>query len=663
VRTTSPLPRWRHQRPRVRVCLGAILLAFLVLTVWNLARGGDAAFYAAAARSMSQSWRALVFGAFDPAATVTLDKLAGFAVPQALSIAVFGMSTSALALPQVLEGLVTVWAVSIVGLRTGGPRAGLVAAAAAASTPIFVSMFAHPMEDGLLTMALAVALLWWQRAVLTARLWPLLLAGLFVGIGFQAKMMQAWFVLPALLVATVIAGGGRRPRLGRRVRAAAVLTASAVAASLAWITAIALVPAGSRPYIDGSLDDNAFAMVFGYNGLDRLVPGAVADAVGSGGSSHPGPPVAHLLAELFPQTLPAPEASPLKLLLAPYATQVGWLYPAAVAGIVLGLIRWWPRRGAGTGRRGRFALVVLLALWLATATAVLTLAHLPHTAYVAAIGVQLALLAAIGWAELVRLTRRARGGARFLLAAVLVLQSAWAVWLSIHGREPGVLARIAAVLLAVGVAAAVALALLPRRRRPSAGGRRRMRGRAALVVGTAIGLVAGPAVFSVQALDAGRDGSGGDASVGQRLTAGATAPDDFHPSAPALWGGQASLSPLEQALVNAAGAIDGGDGSRPLLLTDSTTLASAIISITGRSVLTDGGYSGTAPVFRVDDVRRLVASGTVRALAVRQGAHADDPVREVATSDACTLAQSFTDATGPGSGARSSSYDLYRCGG
>jgi hypothetical protein len=47
---------------------------------------------------MSQSWQALLFGAFDPAATVTLDKLSGFAVPQALSVRLFGMSTSALAL-------------------------------------------------------------------------------------------------------------------------------------------------------------------------------------------------------------------------------------------------------------------------------------------------------------------------------------------------------------------------------------------------------------------------------------------------------------------------------------------------------------------------------------------------------------------------------------
>ncbi|KTR97960.1 4-amino-4-deoxy-L-arabinose transferase, partial [Microbacterium testaceum] len=202
---TEPLPlaRWWREPLWAKGVLAAILAGSALLMTWNLARGGDFAFYEAAARSMSESWRALLFGAFDPAGTVTLDKLAGFAVPQAIAIHLFGMSTSAVALPQVIEGLVTVMACAVVGLRGGGTGAGLVAALAAASTPIFVSMFGHPMEDGLLTMALAVALVWWQRAVLTARRWPRVMAAVFVGVGFEAKMMSAWFVLHALVVGTV----------------------------------------------------------------------------------------------------------------------------------------------------------------------------------------------------------------------------------------------------------------------------------------------------------------------------------------------------------------------------------------------------------------------------------------------------------------------------
>jgi hypothetical protein len=40
--------------------------------------------------------------------------------------------------------------------------------------------------------------------------------------------------------------------------------------SLAWMTAVSLVPAASRPYADGSHDNSVFYQVFVYNGFGRL---------------------------------------------------------------------------------------------------------------------------------------------------------------------------------------------------------------------------------------------------------------------------------------------------------------------------------------------------------------------------------------------------------
>jgi len=65
------------------------------------------AVYGAAARSMSQSWHDFIFGAFDPAGTVTIDKLPGDLWVQALSLRVFGFHIWALVLPQVVEGVLT----------------------------------------------------------------------------------------------------------------------------------------------------------------------------------------------------------------------------------------------------------------------------------------------------------------------------------------------------------------------------------------------------------------------------------------------------------------------------------------------------------------------------------------------------------------------------
>lgn len=666
---TSPvvLARWWREPWWARISLTLIVAAFVVLTCWNLARGGDFSFYEASARSMASSWHAMLFGAFDPAATVTLDKLSGFAVPQALSIRLFGMSISAIALPQVVEGVVTVIACAVLGLRHSGRGVGLVAAGAAASTPIFVSMFAHPMEDGLLTMALAVSVVWWQRAVLTSRGWPLVLCAVFVGVGFQAKMMSAWFVLPALVVGTVLATGGRRGGLAR----AAVVTGTAVVASMAWITAIALVPTGSRPYIDGSNDDDVFAMVFGYNGLDRFAPGAVPGSVGSSGSSGGWGATLSALVHAVTQhgaTTGGASASVTKLLELPLVTQIGWLYPAALAGIALGVWRWWPRvagsrprprradaeraeaPATATAARSRFALVVVAAIWLATAAAVLSLTRVPHTAYVAALGVPLVLLTAVAWGEGVRLLRSGTRMPRLVLPAIAIAQAAWWAVLVSQARMPGILLLPAVVVGAAGVVVgAIAAVSDPPLRRVAP---------AAL----AVALLCLPIAASLQVLDDARDGSGGDAYVG--VTAQKGDPDEtFTVSAPAPWGGSAGLTPAMAELVDAARAHGGGSGGQALMVTDSWAVSAQIIDATGDDVLTDGGYSGHVPVFTVHQLEQMIRSGRARLLAVADGAPESDPVRHVATERGCrTVGQwSFSAPHASGDVNKVSGVTLHSC--
>lgn len=79
-------PRW------VRWVLPVLLAGTAVLYCWNVTGGGYSDYYAMAVKSMSVSWKAFFFGAFDPQATVTLDKLAGFLIPQALSARIFGLA-------------------------------------------------------------------------------------------------------------------------------------------------------------------------------------------------------------------------------------------------------------------------------------------------------------------------------------------------------------------------------------------------------------------------------------------------------------------------------------------------------------------------------------------------------------------------------------------
>ena len=84
-------------------------------------------YYAAAVRSMAMSVSDFFFGAFDPAGTVTTDKLPGALWLQAVSVGVFGPHSWALVLPQVIEGTLTVLVLYRAVRQLAGPPAGLIA--------------------------------------------------------------------------------------------------------------------------------------------------------------------------------------------------------------------------------------------------------------------------------------------------------------------------------------------------------------------------------------------------------------------------------------------------------------------------------------------------------------------------------------------------------
>ena len=159
-KTWRGLPAWSRMSEQVwlrRLALTAIAALAGLLYAWAMGQDTLEYYYAAADRSMSMSWHNFIFGAFDPAGTITVDKLPGALWIQALSVRAFGLHTWAIILPQVIEGILTVLVLYRAVTRLAGPAAGLIAALVLAVSPATVALDRENISDSLLILLLVLA--------------------------------------------------------------------------------------------------------------------------------------------------------------------------------------------------------------------------------------------------------------------------------------------------------------------------------------------------------------------------------------------------------------------------------------------------------------------------------------------------------------------------
>ncbi len=611
------LPRfWRSpkgQPPWARPALLGIAAVAGLTYGWGMNGAALEDFYGAAARSMSGSWHDFFFGAFDPAGTVSVDKLPGALWPQALSLRIFGFHVWAIVLPQVLEGVLTILVLYRAVRRLAGPLAGIVAAAVLATSPVTVALNRGNVADSLLILLLVLAADATSAALLAetgtraagtclpasvetgtraagtclpasvetgtraegtrtpasaGRLRTLLMAGVWVGLAFQAKMLTAWLVLPALAAAYLLAAPPRlRTRLGH-VALAGVVT---VVVSLSWMTVVSLVPAHERPYVDGTQNDSLFSQVFDYNGISRLGRSNVF-----AGAGHP----ARFLVQLSEEaSAPTHAAKPGlgRLLSGVFGRDDGWLLPAALIAAIAILLE---RRRARANRRDPLqAAVVLWGTWLVTLWAFFSAGGYPNSYYVAALSPATGALCGAGLALAWRY--RGRRVAPAALAGTLVCCVGYGIYLLQGGTAvPGWLAPAAAVL---GLAGALALWASLRART------------VAFAVVCALLLPGVAAALMVT-----------------RGLGPFAAP--YEPASATLSQARARSADIadEQVVDQLASTYD-----TPIpLATDSSILAAPFILATGSEVLPIGGFQGGIPSPTLARLQRYIAAGEVRAFLV-----------------------------------------------
>ncbi|TQJ58378.1 4-amino-4-deoxy-L-arabinose transferase-like glycosyltransferase [Arthrobacter sp. SLBN-83] len=385
---------------RRRLELAAVLAGTAVLYVWNLGASGWAnAFYSAAAQAGSRDWAAWFFGSSDAANAITVDKPPAALWIMGLSVRIFGLSSWSILVPQALMGVGTAWLLYLAVRRAAAPaagevrlahRAGLLAAAVLALTPVATLMFRFNNPDALLVLLMTAAAYGVLRAVQEDRLRWLLLAGVFLGFGFLAKQLQVLLVVPGFAVAYAVAGpSGMWRRLLRLVAAAAAMLVSAGW----WLLAVELTPADRRPYIGGSQNNSILELTLGYNGLGRLTGDETGSVGGGNGWGVPG---------LF------------RMFNSEFGGQVAWLLPSALI-LAAGLL-WVGRRAPRTDAVR--ASVIIWGSWvLVTGLVFSFMAGIIHPYYAVALAPGIAGLAGLGGVLLWQ-HRREAAACIFLAAAV-----------------------------------------------------------------------------------------------------------------------------------------------------------------------------------------------------------------------------------------------------
>ncbi|MGF6885392.1 4-amino-4-deoxy-L-arabinose transferase-like glycosyltransferase [Nocardia sp. GAS34] len=553
-------PRWVR-----RATLAALLAATAVLYLWDPGAGGWAnQFYAAAVQAGSASWKAMLFGSSDAANAITVDKTPGALWVMDISARLFGFNAWSLLVPQALEGVAAV-AVLYASVRrvserserimsTAGHWAGIAAGAALALTPVGALMFRYDNPDALLVLLLTVAAYCMLRAVeKSSAAWWLPLAGAFVGLGFLAKMMQAFLVLPALVVVYLVAA--QRPWRQRLLQTMAAAVAMAVSAGW-YLALVALWPAGSRPYIGGSQHNSVLELALGYNGVGRLT----GNETGGLGNTNFDVGWNRLFSDQM-------------------GGQIAWLLPAA---LLLGAAGLWVTRRAPRTDRTRAALLVWLG-WLLVTGAVFSFANgILHPYYTVALAPAIAGSTGIGGALMWRSRSDIRS--RIVLAGSLAVTVGLA-WVLLR-RTSDWLPWLAPVIAVSAVLGCVLLLVADRLPKAMA--------TVALLLAVATGLAA-PAAYSIATV--GTTHSGAMPSAG---------PDGA--GRPGGHGGPGGMFGSSTPGTNVVAALqkNASDYTWVAATTGSDNAAGYQLA-TGDPVMAIGGYNGTDPAPTLQQFETSVA--------------------------------------------------------
>lgn len=561
-RLYARLPLWEW------LALAAMLALAALLDFSGIDHNGFGnTYYATAVRSMSLTWHNWFFASFDPGGFVSVDKPPlGFWV-QVASVKVFGFHGPALILPQAIAGVISVGVLYCILRQAFGGRAALLGALALAISPINVVSNRDNTFESLVVLVLLVAAFALTKALEHGSLRWLLVSAVFIGFGFNIKMLEAYLVVPAFAITYMLAAP-----VSWRARILHLLAAGGLMllVSGAWIIAVDLTPAASRPYVGSSYHNSELDLVFAYNGVQRLI----------------GTPWTHMPSS----TMPIGAPGPFRLLTSNLASQIAWWLPLTFPPLIV-LLRPTRRSSGQDGHQRRVTLqqgiLLLWGIWLLTMIIFFSQAVFMNLYYVALLAPAIAALVGISLTTLWTALQAGRWQGWLLLASIVgtvveqgIILSHYQTW---NSWLLPVVGGLAVCLVSIW-AVVVPLQRLPARVTRS------VSSMAAVILAITVGLA--PVLWTCSSLHP--DTESGFPAAG--------------PSA----GGKTVAAPPSADPLLIAYLRQHQAGATFLVATVDTDTAVPLIFSTGAPVMALGGYTGYDPILTPTTLAEAVARNAVR---------------------------------------------------
>ncbi|WP_367765201.1 ArnT family glycosyltransferase [Arthrobacter sp. HS15c] len=408
-----------------------------MLYIGNIGINGWAnSFYSAAVQAGTMDWKAFFFGSSDWGNSITVDKPPLSLWIMGISARLFGLSPESVLIPQAVIGVMTTLLVYLVIRRSFSPVAALASALVFFTTPIITLLSRYNNPDPLMLLLMVAGAYLVIRTVESGKANYFAWAGIFLGLGFMTKQLQAMISLPALAVAFVVCSP---TAWWHKIRTCCVGLATLTVTAGFWMTAVELIAPTDRPYIGGSTNNSAVQLTLAYNGLNRIIPMAKDPTVG-------------LIPSQFKSS--DSDAGLFRLLNTNFFQEAGWLLAAGLLSCLWIVVAW---RNLSDSPTRRATLIISVTWFLTTYFMLSFMGDGIHTYYTATLAPPLALIIGLGIESLLSL--KSKLWAR-LMASFTVLSGSLIAWALMNAAE-GWHLGLTTTILTAGLAGAVLLAVKP----------------------------------------------------------------------------------------------------------------------------------------------------------------------------------------------------------